>query len=176
MSDKTILTIAYSAISGFGLWLIIDVGGWIAIPVGVSLMFFAGSGLAGMAVFGSAGQAISYGKSSRAGASLPLSSLAFAHGVNNFFVELSDEEINQVYDWGQFVAPSVKYQTAYNMPRVMPKEIGFPYCAVGEFTVLFSILEKRGDTVGKELLESAVIKFEREFHDQIENLELYLGR
>ena len=53
MSEKAILTVAYSAVSALGLWLIIDVDGWIATVVGLILVFFAGAGLAGMAIFGS---------------------------------------------------------------------------------------------------------------------------
>ncbi len=51
--EKAILTVAYSAVSALGLWLIIDVDGWIATITGLALMLFAGAGLVGMATFGS---------------------------------------------------------------------------------------------------------------------------
>ena len=62
MSEKVILAVPYSAVSAFGLWLIIDVDGWFASVVGLVLMFFAGAGLAGMAKFGSIDRAVNYQK------------------------------------------------------------------------------------------------------------------
>lgn len=65
MSEKFILTIAYSVTGALGFWLIIDVGGWIATIAGVGLIFFAGTGLAGMATFGSADLAENLWKSGK---------------------------------------------------------------------------------------------------------------
>lgn len=176
MSEKTILTIAYSVVSALGLWLIIDVEGWIATIAGVGLMFFAGTGLAGMATFGSADRAENYGKSGKMQPSFQLSSINFANKFNNFFIYLSAQEINEVYSWGQHVGPLIKYKTAYNMPRVMPSHIEFPYCTVGEFAALLAILEKRGDEAGHELLRDAIEAFKAAFEGEIEDLDFHLDR
>lgn len=175
VSEKAILTVAYSAVSALGLWLIIDVDGWIATVAGLVLMFFAGAGLAGMATFGSADRAENFGKSGKASPSFQLSSVNFANNLNNFSIDLSGREITAAYAAGQLLAPQIKYQTSYNMPRVMPKETEFPFCAVGEFTVLASILEERGDTAKRQLLRDAMAAFKNEFEDEIENLTLYLS-
>ncbi len=45
MSDKVILTIAYSAVSALGLWLLFDVPGGLAKFDGFELILFAGAGL-----------------------------------------------------------------------------------------------------------------------------------
>lgn len=176
MSEKTILTIAYSAVGALGLWLIIDVAGWIATIAGAGLMFFAGTGLAGMATFGSADRAENFGKSGKAHPSFQLSSIIFANKFNNFFIDLNYLEVNEVYVAGQQIAPMIKYRTSYNMPRVLPPEIEFPYCTVGEFNMLFSILEGREDLENLNLLQDAVSEFQKQFKGEIENLSLYLSR
>jgi hypothetical protein len=176
MSEKTILTIAYSAVSALGLWLIIDVGGWIATIAGAGLVFFAGAGLAGMATFGSVERGRNYLKGGKHDLSFKLSSVKFANQFNNFSINLSDREINEVYAAGQTIAPLMKYTTSYNMPRVIVSEIGFPFCAVGEFSLLFNILEHRGDAEQIHLLEEAVEEFKNEFEDEIENLDFHLSR
>lgn len=70
----------------------------------------------------------------------------------------------------------MKYGTSYNMPRVMPLAIEFPFCAVGEFAVLFQILEKRADETSINLLEKVVDAFQNEFEEEIENLSFHLSR
>ena len=175
MSDKIILTIAYSATSALGLWLIIDVAGWIATVAGAGLMFFAGAGVAGMATFGSADRGENYRKSGKALPSFQLASVNFANNFNNFSISLSTVEINKVYSAGQILAPQMKYQTSWNMPRLMPSEIEFPFCAVGEFVAIWSILEDRRDAANKELLADAMVAFENKFEDEIENLRLHLS-
>jgi hypothetical protein len=90
-------------------------------------------------------------------------------------IDLSSREINEIYSSGQVLAPQMKYQTSWNMPRVMPREIEFPFCAVGEFTAILSILENRGDAANKELLADAMTAFKNEFEGEIENLRLYLS-
>lgn len=176
MSEKAILTVGYSAISALGLWLIIDVEGWIATVAGLVLMFFAGTGLAGMAKFGSIERAVNYQKSGEASPSFQLTSLVFAKKINNLSIDLSDQEISEVFSWGQFTAPAIMYPSAYNRPRVMPTQIGFPICAVGEFAALSSILEKRGDQVRLKLLDHAVSAFINQFEGNIENLRFHLSR
>lgn len=176
MSEKTILTIAYSAVGALGLWLIMDVAGWIATIAGAALLFFAGTGLAGMATFGSADRAENYGKSGKMQPSFQLSSINFANKFNNFSIDLSNQEINEVYSWGQHVGTLIKYKTSYNMPRVMPSQIEFPYCTVGEFAALLAILEKRGDEAGHELLRDAVAAFQDAFEGKIEDLDFHLDR
>ena len=52
MSDKLILTIAYSVVGAFGWWLVLDVEGILATVAGGALILFCGLGLAGMARFG----------------------------------------------------------------------------------------------------------------------------
>lgn len=176
MSEKAILAVAYSAVSAFGLWLLIDVDGWFATVVGLVLMFFAGTGLAGMAKFGSTDRAINFQKSGEVSPVFQLSSLIFAKNISNFSIDLSDHEINEVYAWGQFTAPGIMYPTAYHRPRVMPAQIGFPVCAVGEFAALSSILEKRGDQVRLKILDQAVSAFIDQFEGDIENLRFHLSR
>lgn len=176
MNEKTILTIAYSTVGALGLWLIIDVAGWIATIAGAGLMFFAGTGLAGMATFGSTERAENYGMSGKATLSHQLSSINFANKFNNFFINLSHREINEVYAAGQQIAPLMKYRTSYNMPRVIASDIEFPFCAVGEFSALFYILENRGHIDQLNLLEEAVAAFKNQFEDEIENLDFHLSR
>lgn len=176
MSEKAILTVAYSAVSALGLWLIIDVDGWIATVAGLVLMFFAGAGLAGMAKFRSIDRAVNYQKSGEASLSFQLSSLKFAKNINNLSIDLSEHEINEVFAWGQLTAPGILYPTAYDRPRVMPAQIGFPICAVGEFAALSSILEKRGDQVRLKLLDQAMSAFIDQFEGDIENLSFHLSR
>jgi hypothetical protein len=57
----------------------------------------------------------------------------------------------------------------------MPSEIEFPFCAVGEFVAILSILEDRRDAANKELLADAMGAFENKFEDEIENLRLHLS-
>jgi len=174
MSEKSIVKICFLVIGALGLWLIIDVAGWLATIAGAGLMFIAATGLAGMVTFGSADRAENYGKSGQMHPSFQLSSVIFANKFNKFSVELSAHEINEVYSEGQRLAPQMKYQSAWDRPRAVPPEIEFPYCAVGEFKALFSILEERGDAEKSQLLHEAMLEFNQQFKDKIANLILYL--